>query len=295
GGEIQANKDTWVVIHGRESYASASPTVKGTEEENNMYRLAGALEEFAKLQKVPQQILVADWRSFAGANEKLASLEGTVFIREVAAALQEMLQGYGIPVGDMNIVGHSWGTYVGYEVARMLPGKVRSLVALDSATNPWPLAALIGSADSFADMNFRDVAENSWAFEGSMFGSNKKATTANMTMEIFHPFAVSPITQHNLVAETFARIVRDAANDSDDTVSQYFHLDKLLGTDQRQQPWREDGYGMNPVLPDGYEGKIGTVYTGGEESDGTPIYDLSYVTYVLPGNTTQLTTDHFKP
>lgn len=144
-------------------------------------------------------------------------------------------------------------------------------------------------------MNIRDVAENSWAFEGSIFGSNKRAATANMTMEIFHPFSQNPITQHGLVVETFARMVKDAIADPDDGVSQYFHPNKLLRIDQTPWPWREDGYGMNLVLPDGYEGEITTSYTGEREIDGTPIYDLDHVTYVLPGDWTKLTSEYFKP
>ena len=286
GGEIEANKPTWIVIHGRESYASASPAIKGTAGENNMYRLAEALEAYERENDVAdrKQILVADWRSFAGANEKLASLEGTAFIREAALAFTEMLQnvdgnGNGISPNQMNIVGHSWGTYVAYVMAEIVPGKVNSFVALDSAANPWPMAAAIGSADAFANMNLRDVAENSLAFEGGLLGSDSRSATANQTFFVSLPL-LEPTNAHGQVVEVFADMILDQTADKNAPVARHFLLDDLLTGNRVNAPWQENGQAA--LIPEGYEGRINTHWVNKRAPNGDKLYEALDIDYTDP-------------
>ena len=128
-------------------------------------------------------------------------------------------------------------------------------------------------------MDFRNIAETSWAFEGSAFGSNERSARANATIWLLHPFALNPVTQHGLVVETFARLVRDAVDDPDDEVSSIFNLNALV-SGNKDFPWIDDAFGEYLTYPDGYEGLVGTVATGEEYADGTPIYNFTSIQYV---------------
>src|SRR3989344_6740089 len=91
-------------------------------------------------------ISCADWRSFAGANTpELFGLQGANFIVDIGGVVGDELQHKGIPANLTHIIGHSWGTLVGYEAARKFPDKVQSFVSLDTSSNPFILADIAGS------------------------------------------------------------------------------------------------------------------------------------------------------
>jgi len=293
GGEIEANKPTWIVIHGRESYASASPAIKGTANENNMYRLAEALEEYAKLQQVPQQVLVADWRAFAGANFPVTpidgitddlmdvnfGLQGANYIQEVALALHEKLP--PLAGSQVNIVTHSWATLVGHDLAGYVISntgqKVNSFVSLDTAGN----SKLLGSNYPVDSVDFRNIAETSWAFEGSIFGSNERSARADITFRISLPL-INPTDAHGQVVEVFSDIVNDQTGDRNAPVARHFPLGKLLGENTSPFPWKIDGQAA--LVPSGYEGIIVTHWSGRNDPKGKKLYEAEYLKYTDPEN-----------
>jgi hypothetical protein len=286
GGEIEANKETWLVIHGRESSRGVGD---GGDGENNIYRLAGALQGYAI--KNDEQVLTLDWRSFAGANLPVTPIDGITdeiidinfglhganFIQDVAQALYEKLP--NLSPDQIRIASHSWGTLVGHDLALNVIAntgqKVNSFVSLDTAGN----SRLLGSNYPIDTVDFRNVATTSWAFEGSAFGSDERSARADMTMRIEHPFAVSPGTQHGLVVETFARLASEASSNPDNPALSNFNLDKLVSGDTASFSWLNDSWGSIPLRPDGFDGSISTSLTGEYHTNGTPIYDLTWLNY----------------
>ncbi|MCC3523718.1 MAG: alpha/beta fold hydrolase [Microcoleus sp. PH2017_20_SFW_D_A] len=175
-GNIDPNKDTVVVIHGR-----------GTgSEDTDITTLATTA---AESQYYPNsQVLHLDWKEAAN--------DGAIFtppydaakrIRPVADWATKRLKELGIDPEKTILLGHSLGSYVASEIGR-IGGKVKELVALDPA---WPGGTDDRSYDIDGNnpgddraVDFSAVATKSIALvasdaAGGLAGDNDKAASAD--------------------------------------------------------------------------------------------------------------------
>src|SRR5207244_2519716 len=128
-----------------------------------------------------EQVLVLDWRH--GADD--VRLSGEAWIPFVGQTAADVLLRLGFLGKNVNLVGHSWGALVSYELAAHMrfdslpesPSKVRSIIALDPAANAPSFLDGVGSYDADA-ARFVDVSSCSWAFYSSSLGNQKTATSA---------------------------------------------------------------------------------------------------------------------
>lgn len=158
--------NTWVVAHGRAVGADSGTIVD----------LAQSLAQFGGSDRVGQ-VLALHWGTMAdpvGALPYISSrtsLNEGVFIPGVGRRAVEVLRARGISAGMTSLMGHSWGTYVTFEMANQ--GKVPRLIALDPATT-----AFGGYEDS--KVNFSQIATRSWAFwGGGVYGNPTYSGTAH--------------------------------------------------------------------------------------------------------------------
>jgi len=217
---------TWLVIHGRNSSPS-SP---------NLVQLGTALDGV----QPGDQVLVLDW-SGAAASGSLGGA-GENFIKPVATWGASALSVYGFTGGQLNIVGHSWGAYVGVELAERLPaprgkpGQANSIIAIDPATD-FPG----GSYNPLArgEVNFARNSKFSWAFyaTGGAFGSSVTASTA-------HESFVVTSTDHSKLVNVVAELVTLAAlpTASPASLGGQFVFDRLLVSHSPNPAWRANSY-----------------------------------------------------
>lgn len=248
GQPIDNLKTTWVVIHGWNS----SPSKDSIKE------LVSAL-----IQSRPMdQVLTLDWSSIANSGFGLtAPGEAASGIVSVGFWASETLKQAGFSGRQLNIIGHSFGSYVGDELAKFFPGKVNSIVALDPAAN---LVSQVFDPVSNDEVNFMRDSEWSWAFHSSSFGNEYTPARANEAF-IFDSGIVA-WEAHSAPIYLFAYMITHPY----DLVSKLFSLDSLL--DMIYGPWVLDQYissfgGVfppftreDPVL--GYEAVITGYYSG---------------------------------
>ena len=155
------NRPTWVVIHGR------------TDNSNNFRNLAGQIYR----DQPSDQVVVLDWSPSAHDNTGFSdvSLNGAEWIPNVAKWTKDTLASFGIQNQPIYLVGHSWGSYVAYEISRRIAGGVEAIVALDPARNAWGYPA--------ANVNFQTHSRLSWAFYGE--GSYGSAALSARADEAF--------------------------------------------------------------------------------------------------------------
>lgn len=228
GGTEPILKDvpTWLVIHGRNSEPS-SP---------NLVQLEAVLDAV----RSGDQVLVLDWRG-AAASGALGGA-GENYIKPVATWAAGALSGYGFVGEHLNVVGHSWGAYVGAELAeRMpaslgLPGEVNSIIAVDPAID-YPG----GSYNPLArgEVNFARNSKFSWAFYagGGVFGS---ATTAGTADESFVVTSSDHSKVVNVTANLFALAIAPTAGPT--TLGGQFSFDRLLVSHTPNPAWRPNSY-----------------------------------------------------
>ena len=237
---INTNQRTWIVIHGWNSSRTA----------DNIFAVASALFET----RPGDQVLTLDW--FAAANVLLpfAAEDSIVPVAQWAASA---LVRYGFSRTNLNLVGHSFGSYVADEIAQRIPGGVNTIVTLD------PAADVLGGYDPVAndEVNFARDSFFSWSFHSSSAGNEYTPATADESF-IVNSGATTP-DAHGNVLFLFAYFLLHPT----DIVSQYFLLTDLLnGT---LGPWLPNQFvssfaGDDPVQ--GYEAVIGTTNNGLEPS-----------------------------
>ncbi|MEG3979242.1 hypothetical protein [Microcoleus sp. D3_18a_C4] len=181
---IDPNKDTVVVIHGRGS--------GGIDTD-----ITGLAEAAAASNYYPNsQVLYLDWKEAANVPIrwesdfgpygalKVIPYEAASRIRPVANWAVEKLKELGIDPQKTILLGHSLGSYVASEIGR-IGGKVKELVALDPAypASKYDIDGNNPGLDTPVD--FRDVATKSIALvasdreAGGAAGDNEKASSAN--------------------------------------------------------------------------------------------------------------------
>jgi pimeloyl-ACP methyl ester carboxylesterase len=246
---IDSTKPTWIVIHGWNSDIN----------EIGIREMARALVQ----SRPKDQVLTLDWGSIArsGLLDPWAAAAGIVPVGSWAAAAltQEGFFGH-----QVNLVGHSFGSYVANEIAKYFPGKINSIVALDPAAN-----AVTSQYDpiSNGNVNFSRNTDWSWAFHSSILGNENTPVTAAEAF-IFDSGLWSPSTAHSLALKAFAQMIMNPS----DPVNLLFSIDNLL--DKAYGPWVLDTHSTFFVFEDIVPGYEAVVRMPG----GGKITGVSYVT-----------------
>jgi pimeloyl-ACP methyl ester carboxylesterase len=171
---LDPSKPVWVVIHGRTD----------SESSNKMKDLAKALTETGR------QTATINWEDAAKDNG-IGLLEGANWVPSMGSWIANQLQAAGFSGEHIRVAGHSWGSFVAFEIGKSFKGTestpgngfgVQSIVALDSAKDPLPVNTYPASAVSFAD-----VSKASWAFRSSFFGSEGRTNSADVSFDLITP------------------------------------------------------------------------------------------------------------
>jgi pimeloyl-ACP methyl ester carboxylesterase len=233
---IDSNQRTWIVVHGWNSSRS----------NENIFAVAESLFQT----RPGDQVLTLDWSAAADTLSPFLAEDSIVPVAQWAAAA---LDGYGFAGTNLNLVGHSFGSYVADEIAQRVPGGVNTIVTLDPAVD------VFGGYDPDAndEVNFARDSLFSWSFHSSSLGNAYTPTTADEAFLV--DSSADAITAHGNVVFLFAYMLLHP----EDIVSQYFLMTLLLnGT---EGPWLPDQYeasfpGDAPIK--GYEAVIGTADNG---------------------------------
>lgn len=158
---IDFSKTTWLVIHGR----------NGSAHDVDLVQLATVIDEY----QTGDQVLMLDW-SMAAASGALGG-NGENYIKPVAEWAATALENYGFTGKQLNLVGYSWGSYVGAELAEQL-GMVNSQLSIEAARD-YPGGTY--NPETPGEVNFAEHAEHSWAFfdAADIFGTPLTASTAD--------------------------------------------------------------------------------------------------------------------
>lgn len=175
--EINPSVPTMIYIHGREDDFDSI----------KMNDLAKALVG------TNHQVLAFDWNEAAKDNNA-GLLLGADWITSAAKWAKSQLSMIGLSGNNVILVGHSWGTFVSAEIAKIYRDGnnildtgngfgVDKIIALDSAKDSWLL-----NNYSAANVNFDAVSRLSMALRSSSFGSAGRTNTANINFELISPF-----------------------------------------------------------------------------------------------------------
>jgi hypothetical protein len=231
---IDPTKRTWVFIHGRidNALSFGAPRLGDT--------MIGALVARRTAQAGgtwAEQVLTLDWQDGAKDNG-LSFLGGSAWVTAVARWAGQTLANLGFAADKLNLIGHSWGSYVAHDLARSFIGtmpaaisgsnrRIGSLVALDPARE--------GFDYNHALINFKGVSRNSWAIFGNgSLGSAKLSGTALEAYGIDLPFSATPsatLAAHAAPRWLFTAILRQRLVPP--SALPYFSLDRLLTSDKR--------------------------------------------------------------
>ena len=221
-------RKTWVIIHGLLS--------DSTEFED----LAAAIHTD---QRPGDQILMVDWGA-TGLPENVQNR-----IPHVADWLSTTLDHLGLLPGNINLIGHSFGSYVAAETAANL-GQVNTIIALDPARDLFPFSSY--HPDSVGGINFAANSNYSWAFhdgEGLEFGNPNTPQTADEAIVVLN-------SGHTLIDEMLVEMWQ--APNGGFGVNQHFQLERLLRPQGQQGPWALNQYddSGNRSSTGGYEAVI---------------------------------------
>ena len=224
------NKPTWLLIHGWNGKAG------------DFRELAGAIEEYDGIWNGGDyQVLTVDWEA---ARTGIAGLKDAAsWIDSVAEAIKNTIKSWGISLSNINLVGHSFGAYIAYEVSERLAYRVserdadnriserlvviNNLVALNPATT---------TADGYNlnQVNFSGYSTWSWAFwHNNTFDGGNQAVTAHESFVLDLPFA-KVSEGHGAAKVLWTNMLRDR-NGSTSSINQYFGLEDMTST--ANKPW----------------------------------------------------------
>ncbi|MDJ1180031.1 S8 family serine peptidase [Roseofilum sp. BLCC_M91] len=143
------DRPTWIITHGWNSQSIDKPNF------TNLAQAIGGYEH-------GDQVLKLDWRRFANTGvDGLA--KAASWIKPIGKTVANTLQSWGLESNQINLVGHSLGAYVSFEIAKNLDG-VNSIIALDPAAT---------THDGYSDENrvdYQAQSEQSLALVTSVFG-----------------------------------------------------------------------------------------------------------------------------
>ncbi len=149
--DIRTDVPTWIVVHGR------------TDDSKS-----GKMEYLASsLWKRGFQVIMVDWQNAANdVSLPFEPLRDALWTPAAGSWIANQLKSLGFQLEDLNIAGHSHGTYVSYFAALNLKSngeRIQNIVALDPAKDP----IFIGQFQE-SDVVFNDVADRSIAIKGSI-------------------------------------------------------------------------------------------------------------------------------
>jgi len=240
GGPIEAGRTTWILIHGRTDTESSWRDLDGTGPLE--IKMAEVLDNFSS----NDQVLLLDWSEGAKDNHLLGvldsiALDGAVWIPLVADWASGVLKNLGITGSNLDLVGHSWGSYIAYEMSARIGG-VQSIVALDPAQAGWEY--------DYGAINFAAYSNSAWAFYGlGEFGSIPLSATADEAFTVSwanEDGVYGPWDAHAAPRLIFYDIV--AANNVANadgviaTPASLFALDRLLAQPSVLGPWTLNQY-----------------------------------------------------
>jgi pimeloyl-ACP methyl ester carboxylesterase len=195
---LNPKKPVWVIVHGWHS----------SEESDGIDELAMSLTAMG------YQVTTLDWRNAADS----ITLSGADWTPAVGKWAAKQLRAAGFEGSGINVVGHSWGSYVGYFIGKTIRDGddkgikgngigIGSIVALDSAAD----GILTNRLDS-TEVNFRDISEMSWAIESSPVGSDARALSADYSFTIASNMArMNPdFRAHSFAVTAFSSLIQDA-------------------------------------------------------------------------------------
>ena len=214
---ILNNLDTWIVIHGWQNSAG------------NSNELAAAIHRNDN----SKQVLTIDWSGMANTGN-LHLHDAAIWIKPVAKTIAKQLNEWGFDGNQINVVGHSLGAYVAYEISkefasypRSLQG-IKNLVALDPAVST-------DDGYSIDEVDLSKYSQWSWSFNSSQLGSDDIGLTADESFKVDFPWSWSNL--HNDIIEAHGA-VKDIweymLENPNGEVNQYFGLKNINGN---EKPW----------------------------------------------------------
>ncbi len=242
---INPNIRTWIIVHGRLNNS-------GTAE---IQTLATAV----KTKRPGDQVLLLDWDDAARSTGGWGAFSaGEQWIEAVGRWAGGALLNYGFAPGNINLIGHSWGSYVADEVAEEIGGSgVNLLVALDPAANT------VGSQYNPNDagtINFAAHSLYSIAIHtNKVFGNEDTPGSADEAFTVAFSSgsqaAGTPTQRHGWSRDLFTALLQGNGG-----VSALFTLDRLLlrslGPWQLNRYQADDAYGTIIQRTLQYEGVI---------------------------------------
>ena len=176
------------------------------------------IANIVKTAKPAARVLVVDWMQAAETKDKLPvggtnspNYKAVTWIGAIAQRLSNELQ-QDITSSSINFIGHSFGTLLSSETARVLPGNVNTITALDPPsegdTGGYDLYPSIPERQGPAD--YSAVSNYSRAYVGSrsIAGNQGLAATAHESFQM--DFGVgfrAPGSEHGWVVKTAGRLI----------------------------------------------------------------------------------------
>ena len=215
GKAIDPTKRTWLVTHGWNS-ARTEPNIVAAAS-NLAIRYPG------------DQILTLDWSAAAS---RTSVFDGSAedAIKSVGVFAADALLQRGFTGDKLNLIGHSWGSYVSDELAERMPGGVNTIVAIDPGEDH-PTDVNTYFPHSAGEVSFAAHSVFSWAFYSAYLeyflgnaGDEETPTTAD------EAFVVQGTT-HNDIVFMFAAFLANPVG----LGATYFDLNRLLN--HSPGPW----------------------------------------------------------
>ncbi|MBL8746451.1 MAG: hypothetical protein JNK58_08870 [Phycisphaerae bacterium] len=217
---LDPKKSLWVVTHGRAQALPLPPPFNFAITNSDEVRSMASILSVAR---PGDNVLFLDWDE--SANSWVC--EGANKTEAVGEWLATQIRAMGIsPATQVNLVGHSWGTWVCYFAARSL-GRVNSIVALDPA-----ISLEHGCLPpDVAQIDFASVSNLSWSIRSSFWGSETRAQTAKeaFLLNIESPALDVDVGNHSDAHAFFKSILAGHATRSKGAVVNYFNLKRLAG------------------------------------------------------------------
>lgn len=210
---IAPEQPTWIVIHGWNSSATTA----------NIRYLAQAIARWSE-----SQVLILDWSTAVNVPwHQLGT--ATKWVPLVAEWVAQQLLEKGFSTSHLNLIGHSFGSYVASEIAARLPGGVNQLIALDPAAKVPGLYC--------QPLDFRQHSRFAWAFYGSLAGSAKQVSMADAAFSLSTGKPeLNFFKSHARVVKLFAALLHYQRENPNHSISQHFWFQK--GDRTQRTPWQ---------------------------------------------------------
>jgi pimeloyl-ACP methyl ester carboxylesterase len=223
--KIDKNRKTWIVMHGMNGKGSDS------------LPLSQAIDNFSS----DDQVLNVDWSQGAFSPEHLGIPDvsvGASHIVETASTIIKIIDRLGISANNLNLVGHSLGALLSYEISKQLyerkSGKVSSIIALDPATNT------LSGYENESQVDFSSYSLWSWGFYGSGLGNVDKTITSSESFDMKFIGESFNKDNHGYVRDAFTDILNrriEVQNDNSKKISNLFDLKILTTYYPIPRPW----------------------------------------------------------